>query len=190
MSRVSGSGSFGLGPNIYEQQQSEFDVDARRTLDGLGPSRPQLTAEQIKVAYEDAQRANEKLAISSQSADEFILLHPEILDTDKNGQLINKMLKSMFGDVAHTVEQMEAATQALLVTDSLDIDKAEVVKQQQRAIDAQRKAAVKRRADAAATIFDPNADYESMSLEEIKKRADEELRQQMQIAGERGGNGW
>ena len=185
MSRASGAGSFGHGPNIYQQQQSEFDIETRNLLDGVKPTK--ATAEQVKEIFEEAQRANEKLAISSRSADEFILLHPEILDTEKNGQLINKMLKSMFGDVAHTVEQIEAATQALLVTDSLDIDKAELAKQQQKATDAQRKAIVKRRSDAAARQFNPDADYDNLSLEELRERSDE----QMRLAGQQeGANGF
>ena len=187
MSRASGAGSFGNGPNVYEQQQTEFDVDTRRVLDGLGPSKPQLTAEQIKVAFEEAQRADENRTAKSQSADEFVALHGEFLDTEKNGKLMNKMLNTMFGDCAYTVEHFEAAYQALLVSDSLDIDRAEVVKQQQRAADAQRKAAVKRRADAAARVFDPNANYDNLSLEEIRQRADEEARKEFERRGHEGG---
>lgn len=188
-SRSVGAGSFGHGPNVYEQQQSEFDVDARRSLDGLGPSRPQLTAEQVKQAYEEAVQADEKRTATTQNADEFVVLHPEFLDTTKNGTLMNKMLNSMFGDCSYSVEHYEAAYQALLVADALDIDKAEVARQQQKAVDAQRKAAIKSRTDAAARAFNPNVDYDSLSLEEIRKRADEETRQQMQASGERGGLG-
>lgn len=189
-SRSFGTGSFGRGNNVYEQQQSEFDVNARRSLDGLGPTKPQLTAEQVKQAYEEALQADEKRTAKTQNADEFVALHSEFLDTAKNGTLMNKMLNSMFGDCAYSVEHYEAAYQALLVTNSLDIDQAEVVKQQQKAIDAQRKAATNNRTDAAARAFNPNANYDDLSLEEIRKRADEETRQQMQRAGERGGNGW
>jgi hypothetical protein len=35
--------------------------------------------------------------------------------------------------------------------------------------------------------FNPNANYDNLSLEEIKTRADEEMRQQMQRRGEEGG---
>lgn len=174
-----GVGSFGRGPNIYDQSQSEFDVEARRSLDGLGHSKSQLSAEQVKQAYELALRAHETRTIKSQSADQFLLLNPHILDTKKNAELITKMLNNMFGDCAYTVEHYEAATNALLVTDSLDIDKVEVTKQKQKAADAQRKAALKNRADAASRVFNPNTDYENLSVEELRNRANEEL----QLAG-------
>lgn len=183
MSRISGAGSFGNGPNIYDESTTEFDEDARRTLDGLGPAKPKLTAEQVKQAFEEAQRADEARTIKSQSADEFVALHSEFLDTPNNGTLMSNMLKNLFGDCAYTVEQFEAAYQALLVTDSLDIDKAEVAKQQQKAADAQRKAILKRRADAAARAFNPNANYEEMSLEELRNRANEEI----QLGGQQEG---
>jgi hypothetical protein len=175
MSRQFGTGSFGRGPSVYDQTPSEFDINARRTLDGLGPVRPQLTAEQIKVAFEEAQRADETRNTSMQNADEFLLLNPHILDTDKNGELINRMLKNMFGTCAYTLKHYKAATDALLVTNSLDVDKAEIAKQQQKAADEKRKSLIKDRADAAARVFNPNADYETLSLEEIRNRANEEL---------------
>lgn len=173
-SRTVGTGSFGNGPNIY-QSQSEFDVNARRTLDGLGPEKPQLTAEQVKQAYELAVREDETRTIKSQSADEFVTLHPEFLDTAKNGTLMSNMLRNLFGDCAYTVEHFESAYQALLVTDSLDIDKTEVVKQQQKTTDAQRKAAIKQRQDAASRVFNPNTDYDNLSVEELRNRANQEL---------------
>jgi hypothetical protein len=186
MSRNFGAGSFGHGPNVYEQSQSEFDIDTRRTLDGLGPSKPQLTAEQVKQAYEEALRADEKRTIKLQSADEFVALHPEFIDAGKNGKLMADTLKAMFGDCAYTTEHYEAAYNVLRVSNSLDIDQAEVVKQQQKAADAKRKALTKDRTDVAARAFDSNANYENVSLEELRARANEEL----QLAGERGGNGW
>lgn len=188
MSRATGAGSFGYGPNLHDtQSRTEFDVDARRTLDGLGPAKPKLTAEQVKQAYEDAVRADVKRNTINQNADEFLLLHPEILDTQKNAELINKMLKQRFGDIPYTVAHFEDVTESLRITNSLDINKAEVVRQQQEAADAQRKAAVKRRTDAAARAFNPNANYEEMSLEELRNRANEEL----QVSGvQEGANGF
>lgn len=183
MSRNFGAGRFGNGPSVYDQSQSEFDIDTRRTLDGLGPVKPQLTAEQVKQAYEEALRADATRTTKSQSADEFVALHSEFLDTAKNGQLMNETLRTMFGDCAYTTEHFESAYNVLRVSNSLDIDQAEVVKQQQKAADAKRKVALKGRSDAAARAFDPNVDYESLPLEEIRKRANEE----MQRRGEEGG---
>jgi hypothetical protein len=42
------------------------------------------------------------------------------------------------------------------------------------------------KARTAQRAFDSNADYDTMSLEELRQRSDEE----MQRAGERGGNGF
>jgi hypothetical protein len=72
----------------------------------------------------------------------------------------------------------------------LDIDQAAVVKQQQAAENAKRKAINKAHADKAARAYNPEDDYENLSLEEIKQRALEEYRQNMQRQGERGGDGW
>jgi hypothetical protein len=177
MSRQFGAGRFGNGPNVYNESQSEFDLDTRRRLDGLGYVKPQLTADQL---------ADETRTTKSQSADEFLALHPEFLDVPKNANLMNDTLKAMFGDCAYTTEHFQAAYNVLRVSNVLDIDKAEVAKQQQAAANAQRKTAIKNVTDAAARAFNPNVDYESLSLDEVRKRADEEL----QKAGERGGNGW
>jgi len=171
-------------------EEDSFNADARRALDGLGPSKTQVTAEQVKQVYEEVLRADEKRRTINQNADEFVSLHPEFLDTDRNGELVNKMVKTMFGDCAHTVEQFEAAYQALLVTDSLDIDKAEVARQKQRASDAQRKAAAKTRQDREKLRNLPEDVLETMPLEELRQLTDRQLREDMQKAGERGGNDW
>lgn len=186
MSRQFGAGRFGNGPNVYNESQSEFDVNTRRVLDGLGPVKPQLTAEQVKQAYELALLADETRTIKGQSADEFVSLHSEFLDTAKNGQLMNETLRTMFGDCAYTTEHFESAYNVLRVSNSLDIDQAEVVKQQQKAADVKRKTLIKGRENAAARAFNSNASYENVSLEELRARANEEL----QAAGERGGDGF
>lgn len=178
-SRSFGVGSFGNAPSIVEE--SDFDTEARARLNGkhaFDDSSPRFedwSPEKQRASYEGLQRADEKRTISSQNADEFLLLNPHILDTKKNAGLITKMLSNMFGDIPYTVEHYDAATQALLVADVLDIDKAEVAKQQQKAADAQRKAALKNRADAAARVFNPSANYENMSLDELRNRANQEL---------------
>lgn len=183
MSRISGSGSFGNGPNVYEQSQSEFDVDARRVLDGLGPVKPKLSAEQIKQAFEEAQREDQRVTTNKGNADEFLLLHPEFLDTNKNAQLMNETLSTMFGVDSYNVAQFEQAYAVLRPTGVLELDKALIARQQQEAADAQRRATIKRRNDAAARAFNPNTDYENLSLEEIRNRANEELR----VGGEQQG---
>ena len=178
--RTSGVGGFGYAQPIVKED--EFDTQARARLNGeptFDDSSPRFedwSPAKQRAAYEGLGRADQKGTISRHSADEFLALHPEILDTNNNGDLINKM-KTMFGDVPHTVPQFEAATQALLISDSLDIDKAGVAKQQQAAANAQRKAAIKNRTDAASRAFNQSVDYDNVSLEELRARANEELQQ-------------
>ena len=187
MSRATGAGSFGNGPNIYDQSPTEFDQEARDTLNGLGPSKTKLTAEQVKQAFEDAQREDQRITTNKASADEFMLLHPEYLDTPKNAKLMNETLITLFGVGAYNVAQFEQASSVLRPTGVLELDQAEIVKQQQKAVDAQRKAAIKSRADARAKVFNPNTSYDNLSLEELRSRANEEL----SIAGEpEGANGF
>lgn len=192
--RTTGVGSYGNAPSIVES--TEFDDAARARLNGeptyddASPRFEDWSPAKQRAAYEGLGRADEKGTISRHSADEFLSLHSEFLDTKQNGDLMVKMLKNLFGDVAYSVEQYESAYQSLLISKSLDIDQAEVVKQQQAAANAQRKAAIKNRADADARAFTPNVDYDSMSLEEIRRRADEQTRREFEAAGARGGNGW
>ena len=166
---------------------------ARRALDGLGPAQPDKfenwSPEMIREAYNGAVRTDEKRTAINRNADEFVALHPEFLDTDDNGRLVNKMVKTMFGDCVHTVEQFEAAYQALLVTDSLAIDKAEVAKQRQKAADAQRKAAAKTRQEREKLRNLSENELETMSLEELRALTDRQLREDMQREAERGGLG-
>lgn len=180
----------GRAPSFFPKVETEFDQNTRRRLDGLGPVRPELSAEEIKVAFEDAQREDVTRTTNIRNADEFVLLHPEFRDTPSNGKLMTTMLNKLFGDGAYTVDQYESAYQALCVTNSLALDAAVVKQQQQAATEAQRRAALQKRTDAAARAFDPNADYDSLSPEEIRKRADEELQREFEAAGARGGNGW
>lgn len=187
MARISGTGSFGNGPNVYNETPSEFDQEARAALDGLGPSKPKLTPEQVRQAYEEAVAADARINENHQSAQEFTSLHAEYLDTPKNGKLMNDTLKAMFGDGAYSVEQFEAAYNVLRVSNSLDIDHAEEAKQAQAAENAKRKAVVKRRADAASRQFDPTANYDNLSLEELRALADEEIRNDFERRGQEGG---
>ena len=187
MSRNFGAGSFGHGPSVYEQQQTEFDVDARRALDGLGPSKPQLTAEQVKQAFEEAQREDQRIVTNAASADEFLALHGEFRDTAENGKRMNETLRTMFGDGAWSLAQFEQAYAVLRPTGVLNLDKAEIARQEKQAKDEQRQAANKRRTDAEARVFNPQANYDNLSLEELRTRSDEAL----SLAGQQeGANGF
>src|SRR6266851_632365 len=69
------------------------------------------TAEKIRAAGDYFARANAKLTARHENADGFIALHEEFLDTERNGEAINRTLQTMYGDIAFTVDHFEAAYQ-------------------------------------------------------------------------------
>ena len=169
----------------------EFNENLRRAHDGLEPVRPRSTPEQIKQDYEEALAADETRINNFQMSDEFVLLHPEFLDHKKNGEIFNATLNVMFGaNRAYTIEQFEQVYQVCLANRSLELDQTEIVKQQQRAADAQRKALTKKRQERERSRNLSEVELETISLEELRAITERELGAEMQAAGERGGNGW
>ena len=164
--------------------------DGKPTFDDSSTCFEEWSPEKQRAGYEGALRADEKRSANIQNADDFVVLHPEFVDNASNAKLLTKMVNTMFGDCVHTIPQWEAAYQALLITDSLDIDKAEVAKQQQKAADAQRKTLLKQRQEQERLRNLPEDEMETMSLEQVREQANCQLQEQMQVAGERGGNGW
>jgi len=166
----------------------EFNQNIRRTHDGLGPVTPRSTAEQIKSDYEelvayDQARLDGLENIMSLNA--FAMGHKEICDTKANGQLLLNQANTMFGKRAHTVEHFAQAYEYLRTeTDFLRIDKTVEAAQRKQAAKQHFEAETARTAQRA---FNPNVDYDSMSLEEIRQRAAETLQEEMQVAGNRGG---
>jgi hypothetical protein len=120
-----------------------------------------------------------------QNADAFASLHSEYLDTPENGKRFNNTLKAMFGDCAHTVEQFEAAYQVLRANNTLDLDQAEIVKQEQAATNQRNKAARDQRARDTRT-YTEDEKY-SMSLDQLRQLETREIQQRMQRRGEEGG---
>lgn len=185
MSRQFGTGSFGNGPNVYQQSESEFDIKARELLNGKpafdnsSPRFEDWSPEKQKTSYEGLQRADSNKIEQKANADAFVAAHPEFLDTDANGSTMNRTLEEMFGVRVYTVAEFEKAYAVCRANNSLKLDQAEIVKQQQAAANARTKAAIKQRADAAARAYSPNADYDTLSVEELRNRANEEL----QLAG-------
>jgi len=164
----------------------EFNQNLKRAHDGLGPVRPTLTAEEIKVAYEDALAADETRTNNFQMSDEFVLLHPEFIDHAKNGEQFNATLNVMFGaNRAYTLDQFERCYQVCLANNSLELDKAEIAKQEQAAAKERAKAARARRA-AEARVFS-ESELETMSIEEVRKYEDREIQKRNQKSGEEGG---
>ncbi len=174
-SRISGTGSFGNA--IFHPQDADIEQE--------------LTAAQVKAAYEAAlaedQAAKDKVQ-NQLDGDAFITAHPEIKDTVANAKLFVHEMDRTFGPGRHPIAHFEAAYESLRASNFLALDQKELAKQQ--------KASAKARYDASyatdkerivANAFDPNDGYETISLEEIRKRADEEVRHQMQRRGEEGG---
>jgi hypothetical protein len=171
-------------PNSADQD--EFNQNIHRAHDGLGPVRPRLTAEEIKVAYEEAVAADETRSVNIQNSEEFVSLHPEFIDHPENGKQFNKTLNAMFGaNLAYTVEQFERAYQVCIANNSLELDQAEIAKQEQAAAKERAKAARARR--AAETRVFSEGELETMSLEDLRKVEDRAIQQRNQKLGEEGG---
>lgn len=171
--------------------RDEFNINLRRAHDGLGPVRPTLTAEEIKVAYEEALREDQAHIDRQEtikSADAFTEGHPEFVDCTANCKLLFNQVQTMFGKGLHSVAHFEAAYQYLRTeTNFLKIDKTVEAAQQRQAAKQHFEA---EKARTAQRAFNPNVDYDSMPLDEMRRRSDEVLLQEMQAAGERGGNGF
>lgn len=164
----------------------EFNENLRRAHDGLGPVKPRLTAEQIKAAHEEALAADETRAVNIQNSREFVSLHPEFIDHEKNGEQFNKTLNAMFGaNRAYTVDQFEQTYQVCLANNSLELDQAELVKQEQAAAKERAKAARARR--AAETRVFSQTELEAMPLEELRRLEDREIQKRNQKIAEEGG---
>jgi len=193
--RVSGVGSYGNAPSV-PREETEFDTQARARLNGqqvFDDSSPRFedwSPEKQRAGYEGALRADEKRIANTQSGNEFAQLHVEYLDTDENGDRMVRMLRHLFGNVPYTLSMFESAYQALLITDSLDIDKAEVAKQQQQATNAQRKAVGKQRQERERLRNLSEEEMNTLPLDEVRNHANRQLQEDMQRAGERGGNGF
>jgi len=190
--RTSGVGTFGNA--TIQRDVDPFDDKVRRSLDGEklfddeSPRFEDWSPAKQRSAYEGMARGDEKSTAHHQNADAFIALHPEFLDTDRNGQAINRTLQTMYGDIVFTVEHFDAAYRVCCANNLLDLDQAEIVKQQQAAANQRAKAAREQR--AAATRVFSEVEKENMSLEELREAENREIRRRMQEAGERGGNDW
>ena len=173
-SRSFGTGSYGNSVVPYENHDAV----------------PELSAEQVKQAYEQALAENQQHQMTLEraaDADAWKSEHPEYVDSNENASLMRHQLLTMFGDTQWSFEQFDAAFEALCASNFLKIDQKELVKKL-RAAEAQRAKAARRRiAEQTARNFNENADYSDLSLEEIKRRANEEMRTRNQRIAEDGG---
>jgi hypothetical protein len=164
----------------------EFNTNLRRAHDGLGPVRPTLTAEEIKTAYEDAIAADETRSINIQNSRKFVSLHREFIDSPKNGDIFNRTLNAIFGaNRAYTVDQFERAYQVCCANNLLELDKAEIAKQEQAAAKDFVKATRAERASETRVFSE--AELEAMPLEEVRKYEELQIQKRMQQLGEEGG---
>ena len=189
MSRASGAGGFGNGPNIYDQSPTEFDTQARarlkgeQTFDDSSPRFEDWSPEKQRAAYEGMRRSDANLIAINENADIFLAKHPEFVDNKVNGEAINRTLKAMFGDVVHTTEQFEAAYNVARANNILQLDQAELAKQAKAATQQRAKAERKRIVNLT------EEELENMPLEEIRRLDVIERQRQLQTEGERGGLG-
>ena len=197
-SRSSGVGSFGNSYVHNQADEDQFNIRTRASMGDeealrrLDPTHPDnIPAATVKAVHEAALRADKAAqdrVETQKNADAFIAAHPELIDNKANAELLLNQARTMFGDGAITVDNWESAYQYMRTnTKFLKFDATELEKQRQLEAKKRYDAA---QARVAERTFNPNANYDELSLEELRNRADEETRQQMQIAGERGGNGW
>lgn len=177
----------GRAPSFFPKVETEFDQNTRRRLDGLGPVKPQLSAEEVKAAWEDALKEDQTQkdqAVSIENGKAFMAGHPEFVQSKENIALMNHQLRSKFGVRLYNVADYEECFADLRVSNFVKIDKTVVAAQERQAAKERYDAA---KARTAERTFNPNANYEDMSLEELRNRADEEL----SLAGrQEGANGF
>jgi hypothetical protein len=197
--RTSGVGTFG---NSYIQNQADSDQFNIRTrafmgnpeaLEMLDPNDPDnISAETVKAVHEAAlreDRATQDSAENKKTADGFVACHPEYVDNYANAQLLLNQMNTMFGPGLHTADHHEAAYEYLRNnTDFLKLDKTVVAAQQKQAV--KQRYADSRAAEAKRITNLSEAELEALPLEEIRRLDAIERQQQLQLAGERGGNGF
>jgi hypothetical protein len=192
---ASGVGSLGNFHVRSQADSDQFNIKTRaalgdpEALEQLDADDPDnLSAEQIRAAHDLAVRADATLTTRSESAEEFLALCPEFLDTQANGDAMNKTLHALFGDVAFTTDHFLKAYEVLNATNALSLDQVVIVKRKQAEANERAKAA--REKHARETRVFSESEKENMSLEELREAENREIKRRMQLAGERGGNDW
>jgi hypothetical protein len=192
--------SFGVGSygNAYVRNQASEDQFNIKTRAALGDPEAQekldlndpdnMSAEQVKAVHEAALRADVKLNTRHESANTFLALHPEFIETDENCNAMSRTLHALFGDIPFTTDHFLKAYEVLNANNSLTLDQAVIVKQKQA--EANQRAKVAREKHARENRVFSEAEKENMSLEELRAAENREIQRRMQEAGERGGNDW
>jgi hypothetical protein len=171
-------------PNSAEEDP--FNIRVRAFKDDNMPDGPEnAPAEEVKAWADHFQREDTNKIAQRANADAFLALHPEFLDMQANAEAMNRTLEALYGDRVYTVSEFEKAYQVCRANNSLTLDEAMIVKQQQAAANERAKAARARRA-AETRVFSEDEKY-NMSLEELRRIEDREIQQRMQRGGEEGG---
>src|SRR5215469_15468719 len=133
-------------PNAAESDPLNVRIQSSLdgTLDQLPDTFENWDKERVKEAVQGLQRADAKLNARRETADAFIDAHPEFIDTQENGERMNRTLQSLYGDTTFTPEHFERAYAVLRANNMLDVDQAVIVQQEQAATNERNKAARER----------------------------------------------
>jgi len=189
MSRVSGTGSYGNA--VVPRKVNPFDEQVKRSLDGEplfndeSPRFEDWSPAKQRAAYDGFVRADNDKSEQKANADTFLALHKEFLDTNENGQAMNRTLEALYGNKVYTVDEFERAYAVCRANNSLTLDKAEIVKQQQAAANQRAKEAREKRV-RETRVFSED-EKETMSLEELREAENREIQQQNRRIAEEGG---
>jgi hypothetical protein len=141
----------------------------------------------MKEAFDGQRRVDEKLALTHQNSQTFIDLNPAFVDSKANGEKMNAALKSLYGELprAFTVEEFETAYNVLRAANSLELNQAEI-KRQEKAAAEERAKEVRARRASETRVYSEDEKY-SMSLDELKEAENREIQRRMQKIGNEGG---
>jgi hypothetical protein len=131
-------------PAERDPLNQRINASLNSELDQLEPTFENWSAPQVKEAIAGLQRASAKFNARIETSNAFIALHPEFLDTESNGQAMNRTLQVLYGDTTFTPEHFEQAYAVLRANGMLDVDQAVIVQQEQAAADERAKAARER----------------------------------------------
>ena len=174
----------------YTQLHNAADDDplnkkVRASLDGTLNELPDTfenwSPDRVKEAVKGVQANNAKRVALDQAATDFVALHPEYIDSEANGKRLNNALVARFGNRVFTVAEFEQEYQVLRANSTLQLNQAELKRQEQAA--KQQRAAEARARNTQPTI----EEIEQMPLEEIRRRDTMSHAERMQRLAEEGG---
>jgi hypothetical protein len=152
--------------NNYRQSSDDPFMSRVRSLhDGnIHPADLEEKQAWLKEAHADAVAADpnsQRNILKIKNAEAFVVLHPEVHNTRANGLQLAHECKRMFGDVAWTVPQYEAAYESLQSSGLLGVNRVEAEKQ--------RKAALRTQAERIKAAEPTMEDLYSMPLEDLRR---------------------